>query len=391
MTSLPADSRTDSLNAGCVLVVDDDDSLREMLSMLLTFEGYRVMTAGDGREALATITPEVDAVLLDVRMPVMDGFQVLRELNGRPEVAGIPVLMVTAEALDPESIRRGLELGARDYIAKPLSRPELLARIGAVVRLHRMEQQLRSTNARLAELDHRRREYLAMASHDLKAPLLSVDGYCKLLHDGSYGPVVEDQRAALARIRAMVGYMRVLVSNLLDSDRAEHGILQLEPEQVDVASLIREAMEMHRLSASEQKLELQVNLPTELGQAVVDRQKMLQILNNLVGNALKFCSEGAWVTVEARRVGGCLELTVADTGPGIPLEEQKLLFRPFQQLSVKSTTRERGAGLGLSIVKTLVELHGGTISVDSAPGHGTRFVLSFPEPPAADERPRSGP
>lgn len=372
-----------------MLVVDDDDGLREMLSTLLTFEGYRVVTAGDGREALAAIHPGIDAVLLDVRMPVMDGFQVLRELSTRPEVADIPVLMVTAEALDPESIRMGLELGARDYIAKPLSRPELLARIGAVVRLHRMEHKLRLTNARLAELDHRRREYLAMASHDLKAPLLSVDGYCKLLTDGAYGIIGDDQRAALARIRSMVGYMRVLVSNLLDADCAEQGKLLLEPEKLALASLIREVLEMYRLRATERKIQLEVDLSPGVGQVVLDRQKMLQILNNLVGNALKFCSEGSRVTLEARAHERHLEVSVADTGPGIPLAEQSLLFRPFQQLSVRSTTRERGAGLGLSIVKTLVELHGGTIAVDSAPGRGTRFVLNFPEAVVVEGHPQA--
>ncbi|MBI4870523.1 MAG: HAMP domain-containing histidine kinase [Candidatus Riflebacteria bacterium] len=364
---------------GTVLVVDDDENLCQLLTVILTLDGYKVLSTNSGREALGIVALEqIDAILLDVRMPDMDGFEVMQELRAAPETANIPILFVTADAIDSESIQRGLDMGARDYIPKPLNKPELLARVASVVRLYRTERELRNSNANLKELDRRRRQYLAMASHDLQVPLLSVDGYCRLLVQGAYGPISADQAHTVGRIRALVHYMKVLVENLLDLEKMQEGSLRLELAPVDPAALVAEAVGIHDITAREKQVHLEAELGSDLDEPALDYSKMLQVLNNLIGNALKFCPAQASVKVGARRDRDHLEMWVADTGPGIPLEEQHLLFQPFRQCSVKPTSRERGAGLGLCIVKGLVELHGGTLAVDSAPGRGSRFTLRLP-------------
>ncbi|MBI4866829.1 MAG: hybrid sensor histidine kinase/response regulator [Candidatus Wallbacteria bacterium] len=366
--------------AGTLLLVDDDPALVEVLADVLELDGYRVLKAFHGAQALEIASREqLDAILLDVGMPDMDGFQVMRELQKQPRTALVPILFVTAEAIDSDEVRRGLELGVRDYIPKPTSKPELLARVSSVVRIYRMERELRQKNESLRELDRRRREYLSMASHDIKSPLATVSNYCTLLMRGGYGGLEGEQLRAVQRVRSLVDYMRVLVNNLLDLEKIEEGSLRVELEPCDPQELIEEAFEVHRVLAGEKQITLAADVAPGVGRPQLDRQRMLQVINNLVGNALKFCPAGASVTVSARPLGGGLEVSVSDTGPGIPLEEQSLLFRPFQQLSVRSLTEERGAGLGLCIVKNLVELHGGKVAVDSSPGRGTRFVLTIPE------------
>lgn len=371
-----------------VLVVDDEVDNLDLLAHLLRSAGYEVSTAPTGREALDLARRlDPDLILLDVRMPGMDGFEVCSALKSEEATRDIPVIFLSAHHSDEASIVRGLELGAQDFVPKPLRKPELLARLDAAARVRRYERELSHKNQALSSLNEelerlldRRNEYLRMATHDLKSPLQSIEGYCTLLSRGAYGDIAEEAGNTVQRIRDLALYMRSLVVNLLDLEAMEQGGMQLQRGEVDLVELAREVVEMHEHSAKEKQIHLEVIHPSGNGMltAHVDRSKIGQCLGNLVSNALKFSPEGGRVELGLGRQEAGIMLWVSDEGPGIPTGEEERIFQPFLQLPTKASGEEKGAGLGLSIVARLMELHGGSARAVPDRDKGARIELYLP-------------
>jgi two-component system sensor histidine kinase BarA len=251
---------------------------------------------------------------------------------------------------------------------------------------------LEATNRKLQELDQLKSNFLATVSHELRTPLTSIIGYSEMLAEGLAGPLAPEQLDYVRTIMEKGVSLLGLITSILDLSRIEAGKLKLFPEPLDLSDLLENALSCVRPQALKKGLALGMAVEPGLGRPELDREKLRQCLVNLLANAVKFTGEGGRVTVEARRATGIpasatgrfdgpdqyFELVVSDTGIGIPPDQQARIFETFYQVDGGSTREFGGAGLGLSIVRSYVEAHGGEVSVWSEPGRGSRFTLLLP-------------
>ncbi|HKV09327.1 MAG TPA: ATP-binding protein [Thermoanaerobaculia bacterium] len=243
------------------------------------------------------------------------------------------------------------------------------------------QRELARKNAELARLNDQKNQFLGIAAHDLRNPLDVILTYSRFLLEDA-GETLDPQHTRFIRtIRSSSSFMLNLVEDLLDVSKIEAGRLELDLARVDLAALVRRNVELHRVLA--EKKEIGIDLEEEGGEVpmVLDPAKIEQVLNNLIGNAVKFSPPGRRVLVRLTGQGEGAVIAVHDQGPGIPAHEMDKLFRPFEKTSVRSTGGEKGAGLGLTIVKNIVSGHGGEIRVESTVGEGAAFYVSLPGRP----------
>ena len=239
-------------------------------------------------------------------------------------------------------------------------------------------QDLQSANERLQELDQLKSSFVSIVSHELRTPMTSIKGLVENMLDGLTGILNERQTFYLGRVKYNIERLTRMINDLLDLSRIESGRMDLHPSPVNLGSLAREVVETLQPMAQERSLILEAHIPATVVLIQVDRDKLIQIFTNLINNALKFTESPGTVTVEVRQLeNGLIQACVVDTGCGIPLEEQQTIFERFYR-GQSSEIKNRGAGLGLAITKSLVELHGGSIWVASTPGEGSRFCFTLP-------------
>ena len=245
---------------------------------------------------------------------------------------------------------------------------------------------LKATNLELAQASQVKSEFLARMSHDLRTPLNAVMGFTDLLLTQQVGPLTDKQQRYLGHVANAGRHLLELINDILDLTRVEAGRLEIHPEPCDVPLILDEILAMFRTQAQVKRMTLAVEIGTPLGELMADRIRLQQIVHNLLSNALKFTAEGGLVTVTACQTGMELELTVRDTGIGIPPEDHQRIFEAYEQAGA-AEGRQKGTGLGLAITKRLVELHGGSIRVESAPGQGSAFIVRLPGASPTDARP----
>jgi signal transduction histidine kinase len=346
-----------------ILVVDDDDDGRASLAAILETGGYYVREARDGRDGLTAVelhTPSL--VLLDVSMPGMDGLETLRRLRSGAQ-RDVPVILLTGKRFDPDSIGEGLELGADEYLPKPVRPPELLARIRAMLRLH----------ATRRELEAVKRDQTAMLVHDLKQPLAIITLRAEFVEEESTDPEVI--RSGL-QIRQACRQLEQLVNSVLELSRLEAGQMRLSRGRHSLDEVLADVVEQFRGLAERRGLAL-VFSSVPSPPIEVDRLKIVQVLQNLIGNALKFTPPGGRIDVQQRKAGDELVISVEDTGPGLSAADAARVFDKWHQ--TRAGRSRGGSGLGLAIARAIVEAHGGRIGAgprtDGARGARFWFVL----------------
>jgi two-component system phosphate regulon sensor histidine kinase PhoR len=233
-------------------------------------------------------------------------------------------------------------------------------------------------------LDRAKDDFLAVLGHELRTPLNGIMGFTSILEDGAAGQLSADQLALLGKIQASADRMLGVVSDLLDMSRIQTGKLVLDPRALDFAEVARLVVAGREAAAAAKGVALRAELPEGLPPLVADEQRLAQILDNLVGNAIKFTAPGGQVRLRACVEGDALRGEVQDDGIGIKPEAIPALFHPFSQVDGSATRAAGGLGLGLAIVRSLVAAHGGTVGVESTPGRGSMFWFRLPlaGPPA---------
>ena len=359
---------------GHLLVVDDNEMNRDMLQRRLTRRGYVVDAAEDGPRALRMIRDQgYDLILLDIMMPGMSGVEVLERIRESHSVADLPVVMATAK-IESEQIVEALKLGANDYVTKPLDFPVVLARVQTQLEMLRLRREL----ARLLRV---KEEFLAIASHDLKNPLNAVMGFAVLIKTllpvGS--EMTEEGHELAARIVNAAGVMTKIITDFLDFQALEDGEFTLKRSEVDLSELARETIDANAEYAARKDVHFAFEPDESLAPISADRPRIAQVLQNLVGNAIKFCPEGAAVTVRTAGDDSSQVCEVRDTGPGLTDEDLGKIFQKYARLSNQPTGGEKSSGLGLAICKRMIELHGGEIGVrNNAPDRGATFWIRLP-------------
>lgn len=378
---------SDASGKARVLVVDDNADVRDYIRGLLE-PSYEVDGAADGESALEVARSRPpDLVLSDVMMPGLDGFGLLRALRTDSRLRTLPVVLLSARAGEDARLE-GLDAGADDYLVKPFGARELLARVRVHVEMARAreeaarrERQLReeadAARAEAVEANRAKDEFLATVSHELRTPLNAMLGWTTLLRSGSLDEDVA--RRALDTIDRNARSQAQLIEDILDVTRIVSGKVRLDVRHLELVPVIEEAVDVVRPAADAKQIRLVTTLDPAAGLVSGDAERLKQVVWNLLSNAVKFTPKEGRVHVELKRVNSHVELVVGDTGIGIAPEFLPYVFERFRQAESAAALRQKGLGLGLAIVKHLVELHGGSISVESAgEGLGTTFTLCLP-------------
>ena len=253
-------------------------------------------------------------------------------------------------------------------------------------RIKERTEDLLSANERLQELDHLKSAFVSIVSHELRTPMTSIKGLVENMIDGLTGDLNERQSFYLSRVKHNIERLTRMINDLLDLSRIEAGKMELHLESINVGSLAREVVELLQPMAQERSLTLIVKITDPVPFIQADRDKVIQVLTNLITNAIKFTEPSGTVTIKVReKESGFVEIHIQDSGCGIPLEEQQTIFERFYR-GQTANVKNRGAGLGLAITKSLVELHSGNIWVTSRPGKGSQFFLPYPHNRSREQR-----
>jgi len=366
--------------------VDDVQKNIALLGNMLSDELYDIAISDNGRDAL-NILKEIkpDLILLDIMMPEMDGYEVCRVLKESPETEEIPVIFLTAKT-ETEDIVKGFKLGAVDYVTKPFNPTELLARVNTHLTLKlardkeraHMEEIARK-NKELEDLNKLKNDLLGMAAHDLRNPIAAINTIIYLILYGGDENLTEEQLELLKEIEYSGNFMLNLLNDLLDVAAIESGKLTLKRERGDYLEFLSQNIKVNRVLAGKKNIALDLKFDDNIPEVNFDKDKMSQVINNLISNAIKYSHPETKVTVEVKRKNGFLLTSIIDEGQGIPYEELQYVFKEFHKTSVQATADEKSTGLGLAITKKIVEGHGGKIGVESEVSRGSRFYFTLPE------------
>lgn len=384
-------SDTDADTSPPILIVDDDPIVRALMRATLEVDGYDIIEADDGDEALALYeTSRPQLLIADVVMPRMDGFTLCRELRSRPQSAYVPILMATGLD-DVPSITKAYEAGATDFISKPINWVVLGHRVRYMLRASHAFDELRQNRDQLiaakdeAEAASRAKtEFLANMGHELRTPLNAIIGFATILRDGTFGPLSAKYVEYATAIADSGGHLLAVINEILDMSRAEANRLVLLEEEVEIARAVAFSIGTIEEMARRSEIDCHYDVPKDLPQFFGDAAKLRQILINLLTNAVKFTPAGGEVRVSVERDSNAgLAFRVADNGIGIPADKLPIALAPFGQVESGLNRKYDGVGLGLPLAKRLVELHGGTMEIESEPGKGTAVTARFPKERAA--------
>ncbi len=366
-----------------VWVVEDSPLEAELARRALATH-YDVEIFTEGLPALERLAagPPPDALLLDAHLPDTTGPELCRAVRERFDEVSLPVVFVTAQRRS-EDVVAGLEAGANDYVTKPYRAAELLARVATLVRVGRLHARVKQLER--AERDARalaeaanlsKDEFLATTSHELRTPLNAILGWTRMLRAGELAG--EERDRALAAVERNARAQAQLIDDLLDISRVVSGKLRLEVGPLDLEAVVREAVESIRPAAEAKGVAL--DLQAGLGAAVTgDADRLQQVAWNLLSNAVKFTPRGGRVGVRVDCADASARLAVTDSGQGIAPEFLPHVFERFRQADGSSSRRHGGLGLGLALVRSLVELHGGSVEAFSeGEGRGSTFTIGLP-------------
>lgn len=360
-----------------ILIVDDVPKNIQVVANILQPRGYRMAFAQDGKTALRMIgDAPFDLVLLDVMMPGLDGFAVCEELKKDPELREIPVIFLTARS-ETEDIVKGFEKGAVDYVTKPFNSAELLARVKTHLELKRSREQLAAANSELEELNATKDKFFSIIAHDLRNPIQALLLSSELLKANFQRMETRKVESYIEKFSENSNHIADLLENLLTWSRSQRGKIQCLPSQTMVAPVISESLDPLREHASRKNIRLVSQVEADIS-GFFDRQMVSTVCRNLISNAIKFTPGGGEVTVSADSSGENLEITVSDTGVGIPADKIDGLFSVGAQESSKGTAGEKGTGLGLILCKEFTEKNNGSIRVRSQLDSGSAFTVSLP-------------
>jgi two-component system sensor histidine kinase/response regulator len=354
-----------------ILVVDDQQANVQVLGGMLGQLGFEIVPVTSGEQALQRLAARpADLILLDALMPGMDGFEVCRRIRIQPDLAGIPIIFLSA-ADDKAFIVRALEAGAVDYVTKPFNQTELISRV-------RTHLALKLARDRLKRIAEDKDELLGILAHDLKNHLGGMQMSAQLLHDRA--AQLADSR--LIRMSANIlngsNQMFSFVKEFLANASADRGYI-LNPDTVSLSTAAMAAVQRYADTALRKSITIHEEYAPDLPLVMADQGALDQVIDNLVSNALKFSppERSIWLST-ARAADGRAEFRVRDEGPGCDASDLANMFTRYRRLSARPTAGEPSTGLGLSIAKLHADSMGGLLTCESVLGEGATFILKLP-------------
>ncbi|MBV6511953.1 MAG: hybrid sensor histidine kinase/response regulator [Ignavibacteriales bacterium] len=418
-----------------LLIVEDSPTQLEQLRYILEQNGYNVRTAREGKSAYDMILESKPALVIsDIVMPEMNGYELCTKIKESPDLKDISVMLLT-NLSDPQDVIKGLQAGADNFLTKPYNEYFLLSRISYILlnkdlrdrssssdmgihivfggekyfinsdrmqiidlllstyenaiqknselaeankQLLNMHREIARKNIELEKLNEDKNKFLRIAAHDLRNPTSAILSFSVLMMEEIWHKLDENEKEFLTIIKDSSEFVLKLLNELLDVAVIESGNLSLNLEETDIVALTEKNVSLNRVIADKKKLKIVFTPEVPELRLSIDAVKTEQILNNLISNAIKFSYPEKLIEVSLSKNEDQCVIKVTDQGQGIPPEDLVKLFQPFARRSVRSTAGERSTGLGLSIVKKIVEGHKGKIWVESEVGVGTTFFVSLP-------------
>jgi signal transduction histidine kinase len=367
-----------------LLLVDDLAENLISLEALLKRDDLLLLKARSGEEALELLlVHDVALALLDVQMPGMNGFELAEFLRGSERTRHIPIIFVTAGTADAQRRFRGYEAGAVDFIQKPIEADILRSKAEVFIDLYQQRQQIAAQRdaldaaaKALKAADRRKDEFLAILAHELRNPVTALNAGIHLLKKH-----VTTDRAVMVRekMEGQLTHLSRLIEDLLDISRITEGKVSLQKERIQLATIVRTAVEASQTHIDNGGHAFSIDIPDKAVWLDADHTRMAQIVSNLLNNAAKYTPDGGTIVLSGHEIGDRCEIAVADNGVGIPADRQAQIFDMFAQLQDHHAQSSTGLGIGLALVRQLVQLHGGSIAVESeGRGKGSTFTVSVP-------------
>ena len=382
-----------------LLVVDDTPENLGVLFDYLDLMGFTVLLVQNGENALKQAEENLpDLVLLDIMMPVLDGFEICQRLKANDKTKDIPVIFMTALTDTTDKVR-GFQVGGVDYITKPFQHEEVVARIQTHLTLRKLQQELQKKNtileqyvemlaektvqldeknSQLQEANASKDRFFSIISHDLRAPFVGLLGLTQLITDEFDTYEREQLKSIMLKLRKSSESMYALLENLLTWSRIQRGLIEHQPLPLDLQDLVKKNFYLLHSNAGQKQITLSHTIPDQI-RVYADEKMVDTVLRNLLSNALKFTYCGGNVHVSVMEESDdMLSIAVTDTGIGMNEENLAKLFRIDAKFTRTGTADEHGTGLGLILCKEFVERNGGRIEVESEVEKGTTFRFTLP-------------
>ena len=381
------DQRAGTLEKERILIVDDEDSILDMVFKFMSHFGYEAATAKNGKDALTLLRSDPFTILItDIKMPEMDGFELMKTV--RAEFPDIHIIAMTGHGAT-YTFTDVVSAGATDYLTKPFSLDEARAKLNRVVRerkllkeLTQKSVELEKANEDLKRLDNLKSIFISSVSHELRTPLTVIKEFISLLLEGHGGSLTDDQKEYLGIAHKNILRLTNLIDTLLDFSRIESGKgLQLKYEPARLIEIVEDASMTLSQQLEEKRIALENRIDPDIPLVLVDRNRLVEVFINLINNGIKFTSSGGKITLHTKGLTekrDYLKVVVSDTGIGILPEDLSKVFDRFYQGQRTQTGITMGTGLGLAITKEIIEGHQGTIHAESKLGSGTAFVFTLP-------------
>jgi len=370
-----------------ILVVDDEVDVGEMVSKIINLMGHEAVTAVNGKVALEILRNQPFSIMItDVKMPEMDGFELMKAV--RDQFPGTYIICMTAHGAS-YSYTDVIGGGGTDYITKPFTIDEMMAKLNRVIReknlimdLTQKSTELGKANEELKRLDQLKSTFISSVSHELRTPLTVIKEFISLMLEGHTGTLTEDQQEYLGIAKKNIMRLTNLIETLLDFSRIESGKgLKLRFEPVRLMEVVEDAAMTFSQQLEEKRITFENRLDSDAPPVLIDRNRLVEVFINLIGNGIKFTPPGGKITVDSRGLTekrDYLKIMVTDTGVGISPEDLPKVFDRFYQGGRTQTGLITGTGLGLAISKEIVEAHQGSIQAENKSDNGASFVLTLP-------------
>lgn len=363
---------TDKSGKYLILIIDDEEALRDGCSQVLEKAGYAVLTAEQGTEGIKLAREHLpDMAFIDLKMPNISGMEIIEILSR--DIPDIVLVMITGFATIVSAVE-AMQKGAYDYLPKPFNPDQLraLAKRGLEHRNLIIE-----TKRLRVEKDLMERNFITFVSHEMRSPLVVIRQYIEALNEIAGDRFDKDVKEIIDRCRKRIQNLEELVEHWLDISRIEDGTFAQQKVSLSLDSIISRSVEEMIPVCRKRGISLETNIPQKLSQITGDAESLVRVFTNIIGNATKYTPEGGKITVTCQHDEFYINVSIADTGMGIPPDKLSFIFEPFFRCGGKNE-KHSGSGLGLTFCKKIMESHKGCITVSSKEGEGTTFVLTFP-------------
>ncbi|MGB0525497.1 MAG: response regulator [Flammeovirgaceae bacterium] len=360
-----------------ILIVDDDPIQLKVVSELLKGMPYRLMMAQNGEKAVEiTQRKQPDLIIMDWQMPAMTGIEAIKRIRSDYNNNDIPIVLTTGVMVSEDYLQLAFKEGASTYLKKPIGKLELLACIHSMLILTESNRKVHEKKQELEELGQQKDHMISVVAHDLKSPLNKLQGMIQLTQ--MEGTLNAEQADYINRMKGIIQDGKELIRDLLDIYSFEHHGSAINIVTINIHDLIHDCVFAFSKQLSDKQLDFQLHIEDDALQLATDPSFLKRILDNLISNSIKFSEIGQPIDLSTYKENDCLYFSIKDKGPGISEENKERMFQKFQRLNARPTAGESSTGLGLAIIKTLVEKLEGTIEVHSELGVGTEFIVGFP-------------